>query len=276
MTTSFEDATLLLGLGAARTGTRWMSGYFSSHPQILMSPIRVLHYFDARIEPARYGKHNAAFEERLRKMQSMGRRNRPLEDRVRMISDDAAYLDYFRNQWAGEEVFCDVTPSYSNLDEQAFRCMHSTHSRVRFLFVMRNPIDRLWSSICMDHDRTNRPPDERYRELDARVSHEGQWRDYVETCTRLDAAVPAEAVKYLFFEHLFDRRTIDELCDFIGVERVDADIMNPLNQSSKSGLDATLRERAYRRFEPVYRFVHDRYGGDLPKSWLDDIERYST
>src|SRR5215204_2708972 len=105
----FEDTPLLIGLGAARTGTRWLSGYFADHPDILMSRIRVLHYFDARYQPEQYARFNDKFEARLRRL--VDRRNgtepdgqsRPkdfdtLQNRVRMMEDERAYVDYFRKR----------------------------------------------------------------------------------------------------------------------------------------------------------------------------------
>src|SRR3712207_1827826 len=154
--TRFEDATLLVGLGAPRTGTRWLSSYFTGHPQVLMSPIRVLHFFDACLHPAQYGHHNTWFREYLKEVEEKcaaieksGAKPPPsleaLRLRVRMIEDQSAYLEYFRTFWRGERVFCDITPGYSALERQAFSDMTRAHRRVKFLFTLRNPIDRLWS-----------------------------------------------------------------------------------------------------------------------------------
>src|SRR4051812_26100226 len=100
--TAFEDTILAIGIGAPRTGTRWMSNYFENHPQILMSPIRVLHYFDARHDPEAAAEYNQHFRQRL---DGLLKRNADenkvavMRDRVAMIDDESGYLRYFRNRW---------------------------------------------------------------------------------------------------------------------------------------------------------------------------------
>lgn len=289
MTRSFEDTTLLIGLGAARTGTLWLSNYFSSHPEILMSPIRVLHYFDAHYDPRRYGRYDRQFEARLRQKAEKRAHKKPseadvaalesfetLRDRVRMITEEGAYIDYFHKRWQGETVFADITPSYCFLEPAAFAGMAKTHGRVRFLFVMRNPIDRFWSGLRLR--RTNDPQVDVYQVIDKwlRPRKPMQDRDYKTTMVNLDSVVPAEAVKYIFFENLFDMESIAGLCQFAGVSTSPAKVDAAMNQSESMPLDAERRRLAYRRFEPTYRYLFERYDGRLPQSWLDDMERFST
>ena len=68
-----------------------------------------------------------------------------LRERLDMKDDPAAYLDFFRRRWSGEKVFADVSPSYYIAGRDAYRRMRDIHPRVRFLLVLRNPIDRFWS-----------------------------------------------------------------------------------------------------------------------------------
>ncbi|MGI9170411.1 MAG: sulfotransferase, partial [Caulobacteraceae bacterium] len=148
----FEKTTLLIGLGAPHTGSRWLSNYFTQHGEILMSPIRVLHFFD---QTDKYDRH---FEDMLRRAEGRlaetaepGAPTPPsivqLRDRVRMSGDPKAYIDYFRTRWSGEKVLADITPSYYVAGRDVFSRMREVHPTVRFLFVMRNPIDRFWSEM---------------------------------------------------------------------------------------------------------------------------------
>src|SRR5262249_18436962 len=102
----FDSAKLVVGLGAARTGTAWMSAYFSKHPDVLMSPLRVLHYFDVRYQPEEYGFHEERFAGRLhsRTPKASGANDTELDalrDRVEMLHQADGFLHYFRKRWSG-------------------------------------------------------------------------------------------------------------------------------------------------------------------------------
>ncbi len=285
---SFDDTTLLIGLGAARTGTRWLSNYFTKHADVLMSPIRVLHYFDAQYEPDQYGRFHEHFDERLSRIDLRKHERRvkrqtdiaahepeplsALRDRVRMREGDAAYIDYFRRRWSGQAVICDITPSYAFLGAGTFAAMFRIHPRVKFLFMMRNPIDRFWSTFTKQ--RTADPDFDPYADFDEKVR--GKFsKDYQHTVAGLEATVPPEAVKYMFFEEFFNERSIADLTAFLGVSAAAAEFEVRLNRSESFPLDQERRAIAYKAFEPVYRFVYERYGGRIPQNWLADMERFS-
>lgn len=285
MANSFEDAKLVLGLGAPRTGTKWMSNYFTSHPEILMSPIRVLHYFDARHNPKSAEQYNTQFQERFAKAAANAGPKRAqhvdqLRDRVAMITDEGAYLDFFRKRWTGEKAFADITPAYWLLGPDAYKDMLKTHPNVKFLFVMRNPIDRYWSGLRLKQMRD--PTVDAMEKFDRRAlsgprepRENDERQDYRATITNLESAVPAGAIKYFFFERLFNMQAIEELCDFLGVKVHPAPVETAVNQSDPMPLDAGRRRGGFKAFESDYRFISEKFNGDLPESWLDDISRFS-
>ncbi len=47
-------------------------------------------------------------------------------------------------------AFGDMTPAYCLLTAEAFEAMRRMHPRTQFFFVMRDPVDRLWSAIRMN------------------------------------------------------------------------------------------------------------------------------
>ena len=40
----------------------------------------------------------------------------------------------------------EVAPSYAVLDDDAFRRIHHMNAQIRLIFVMRDPVDRCWST----------------------------------------------------------------------------------------------------------------------------------
>lgn len=59
-----------LGVGAQKAGTSWIGKYLNSHPQVFMSPIKELHYFDCKYLPEfRYLKNK--FKKRLENAENL-------------------------------------------------------------------------------------------------------------------------------------------------------------------------------------------------------------
>lgn len=245
-----------------------------------MSPIRVLHFFDNS------EKWNSHYMDRLREAEARfaakaspgskpGEGLIQLRERARMIEDPGAYLDFFRRRWSGQKVFCDVTPAYYHLDREAFARMHAHHPSVKMFFVMRNPIDRFWSEIRMNlmYD----PQFDALGSLDSVLRSKSAWPGgYIHTIENLEAAVPAGDFRVLFFEDLFKPGTIEDFCRFLGIAPIPAEIGTAMNQAESIPLDEARRGALYRRFAPVFRFVHERYRGKIPQSWLDDMERFGS
>jgi hypothetical protein len=278
---AFDDTTLFIGLGPPRSGSRWLSNYLAHHSDVLMSPIPILNYFT---KEARFHEY---FETALRSQEEkfgikVASNTQPLpaslerlRDRVRMNHDPAAYLEYFRKRWSSERVIADVTPSYYVEDRDMFARMRDAHGKVRFLLVLRNPIDRIWSGmrLAQMQDPTLDPVARLDSLLMGKVP---PWRrNYVTTLTDLDAVVPGAEVKVNFFEEMFNVAAMSGLCDFLGVETEPADFSAVMNRSEGASLDAERRGGLYAKFEPIYRYVRERYGR-LPDSWIEDMERFGS
>ena len=276
---TFENACLVIGLGAARTGTKWMSGYFAAHPDVLM-PERLMHFFDTDQQ------FNELYRSRLARATAKMGGEKPgrdgktseklknLQDRVGMIGDPAKYIEFYRTRWSCERAFADITPSYCQLASEAYERMICIHSNVRFLFVMRNPIDRIWSDLRVRAQRDNTLSP--YAALDERLSSsKSTWPNpYRRALDNLEAVIPAHAARVFFFEELFKQESISSLCDFIGVRRYPAEIDVPQNQADPYPLDRERRHLMYRKFAGVFEYVGQRYGDRLPECWRQDMKEF--
>lgn len=275
---SFDQSTLLIGLGAPHSGSDWMVDYLSNHPDVLVPSMVAFHYFGAT------DKRNAKYAERLAAAQQWNEEHAGaarkdelavLSDRVRMIEDKGAYLDFFRKRWEGEKIYCDITTSYYMLDREAFFRMRAANARVKFLLLMRNPIDRIWSQLCAD--QTSNPsfdPAKRLDHLLGRASALWQ-RNYIGALRNLDAVAGAEASHVIFSEELFAAETIEKLCDFLEVARRIAE-SPPTGWPDSAPLDLDRRAAVYRHLKPVYDFVHDRFEGAIPPTWLSDMKQFGS
>jgi hypothetical protein len=280
MTKSFEEAILLIGLGAPRTGTKWMYEYFQSHPGVLTSPLRLLHFFNEKHDEQ--GKLDVAahFRMRLADIEALGDRphladlHRALAERVAMGGDTGLYMDHFRRRWIGQEAMVDITPRYSSLPARAFADMARAHPRVRFLFVMRDPVDWFWSIMRL-HLQDD-PGCDLERATRSALTH-GDWRrivgaDYLQTIERLESAAPAGSIQYAFYEELFGHASMTEICAFVDVADYPADTTSIANQGPRRRLGDDLRGAILEAMQPLYEAVGEKLGR-LPRAWQSERRR---
>ncbi len=162
-----------LCIGAQKAGTSWLYAHLSRHPQIWMSPLKELHYFD------RASKYASSCElsisspvNRLLKMTPNERE--VFKKRIKLIvknlkrSDfrtaawwhnwtfghynDNWYINLYRNR-EPHQICGEITPSYSILDSSDIEKIKRMNQDIKLIFMMRNPVDRAWSMARFDEGR---------------------------------------------------------------------------------------------------------------------------
>ena len=264
-------------IGAQKAGTTWLHQYLAQHPEVSTGPLKEYHYFNKFHGELAEGGARPGWQ-RLRRLLALAavlrRAGRPsgyLRSFFAALRGQGDYLSLVRGDRPGAKAFGDVTPIYSLLGRAAFAEMAATYPRTRFVFIMRDPVDRLWSHVRMRARRMKLAPGE--AEFDKMVfSRLDDPRflgrsNYARTITELEAAVPREQILYLFYEDLFRDESLQRLCDFLGLgfqpgtydERVFAGI------SADAPQDWLLAARA--KLAPVYDFATARFGDAVPASW---------
>jgi hypothetical protein len=213
-----EKGPDFLVIGAQRAGTTWLHRVLSQHPELWLPPVKELHYFD------KLDTRRTAFDPKERKrvrlsgLKSMdpwllrywfGRR------------DDDWYGRLFHDAKAKGFITGEITPAYATLNEKVLRRIHRMNDKIRLIFIMRDPVDRVWSAVNnaarkgVADASTVETALERARETGAQARSA-----FADTIARLEAIFPRSQVHYCFFEDLRDRPdalTADVLT-FLGVE----------------------------------------------------------
>lgn len=156
-----------LGIGAQKAGTTWLYRNLEAHPEIWMPPRKEIHYFDARNRQGRgllYGLFGRSDEDRNWRGRIFGSVKAHALDKPSLENllwdlryhtgglDDEWYASLFEP--GKGKVAGDITPSYSVLDHDAVARVYDLMPEAKVIFLMRNPIERIWSQIVMSFDRT--------------------------------------------------------------------------------------------------------------------------
>ncbi len=280
--------TLLFCIGAAKSGTSWLFDYLSRHRECHFTAVKELHYFDV-LENEKNLWHRRRMVERLetaKLRQIVAGEDASNVYRERLISDlqtwlslfdgrkanDSGYLTFLGEGSNGARVIGDFTPSYALLKEKTLRRMAALGERVRFVFVMREPVERLWSNIRMSVGRDN--PAGLEKTLQAFLNGEERGlalrSNYRRTLTRLLAAVPRTSLHLEFYERLFSPQAIEQLCSFLGIAPQPAQFDRLVHAGAPAALNPAMRARLQTALKPQYNFV-DKLLGGLPAEWTDKM-----
>lgn len=186
------------------------------------------------------------------------------------IRDLDSYVDYVTRNGRDAAAFGEITPSYALLPSEAFVEMDSALPGARYIFIMRDPVDRLWSQVCYWYqasEKLKKNPDvvfQRALQFPAYV----QRSEYRRTIAQLESVIPADRILYLFFESLVSPESgpaeIRRIESFLGLqprESTGERFERRVNASStEKKLSARNEEPALELFAPEYEYVRERFG----------------
>lgn len=283
--------TILLGVGATKSGTSWLYRYLADHPECHFRTIKELHYFDA----LERGTLDRQIEERTRERDAIRARiasgragaaaGERLADREEWLSvldarreDHDAYLGYLDRGVGGRRVVGEITPSYALLPEERLRAMAGLGGRdIRMIYLLRDPVERLWSHVRMIAGRraddgavTRRRCDRILKRTmtgeEGEISARG---DYRAALTKLMRAVDPARLLVLVFEDLVNGDAVARLCAFLGIAPRSPDLA-PVHTGQPMRMTADQRRAARAWLADQYDFVPEALGY-RPAAWAYDL-----
>lgn len=275
---------LIFGIGAAKSGTSWLWEYLYHHGQTSIRAVKELHYFDVLERGGKTWAQDVLRREvdEAKALAAAGSirpfRAKRLIDGQEWLKrfdgktrDDAAYLDFLGLGQGAARVVGDFTPSYGLLREETYAQMANMAEDVRFVFLIRDPVARLWSNVRMDAGAGADAAtlDRLLTEVMETPGHEIALRsNYRRTLNRLLSVVPAERVHIEFYERLFTPEAIARLCAFLGIDPEPADFGKVVWGGTPAVLPAGRIGQMAAFLQPQYNFI-EKMMGDLPAEWAE-------
>lgn len=279
--------TLIYCVGAAKAGTSWLFDYLFGHPECYFTPVKELHYWDAlefgrgrfyrdqipaRIEDIR-GRYEVTDGDAQRAYQelNMASNQRWYDTFDGKTRNDAAYLDFLGMNASDAKVVGDFTPAYGTLSVKWFSEMAKVCEGSKFVMILREPVDRLWSHFRMDAgsgaEATQAALDKMDAFLDGGEKAVAMRSNYRRTINRLVEAVGRERLHIEFYERLFSQEAIARFCAFLGIAPQEAAFSRKVHGTvQQSELDPARRAKAQAVLKPQYNFI-DRFMGEVPGEW---------
>lgn len=284
------DVTLLFGIGATKAGTSWLHAWLADHPEVHLWRHKELHYFDAH-EFGNLGRQVAAARDRRTRIAA--RRDAATDpERITALGDavaefdrylalmatpgidPAAYLRFLTERRGTAHVVGDVTPAYALLPVERLRFMAALNPVSRFVYLLRDPVERLWSNVRAMAGQKGGTATEvatrATRIFDRWTRGEEQAvaarSDYGGALRRLFAAVPERSRHVGFYEDLFGGAEAARISAFLGIANRPAPVDRAVNQGPAVALDPARRAIAAERLAAQYDEVKSLIGR-VPDRW---------
>ena len=282
---SHRTGTFLLGVGAMKAGTTWLHDYLAASPQCDPGVRKEYHVFDSldlAKEPYLLRRMVAKARASLDEVEH-GRATDPTYlVQSAMIADEQLYFDYFTALFSRSpqtRLTLDITPGYALLSTARLAAIRSSMEqrgvRPVAVFLMRDPVERIWSQVRMQKRRRPEQNPGTAEELVAQRYAEPAYAErtrYEVTVRSLDEAF-GEAAGYAFYEELFDPATAERelraLCVLAGIDYREPDLGARFNVSPRSAElpESTVRAVA-EHYRAAYELVASRFPDrDLARIW---------
>jgi hypothetical protein len=210
------DGPDFLGIGAQKAGTSWLHANLAQHPRVRFPAGKEVHFWD--------------------------------RDRARGVP-------WYRERFAGAPADArlgDVTPAYAMLAPEVVAEIAREFPRLRLFFLLRDPVERAWSSARMALARAEMELDEasdawfvdHFRSRGSRARG-----DYATTLDRWLAEFPRAALLILRYEDLAAQPEVvaRAACAHLGLDA------EPLLRPENPWLRARVREGDRAELRPALR-----------------------
>lgn len=278
-----------LGIGAQKSGTTWLHRNMNTHPEIWMPTRKELHYFDEKIKDASLPVLRTRL---LGKRPADQRWRKQLKNRIRIdvkqrsVSELRQDLHYFLRR-PGDEWYSklfepgrgmvkgEITPAYSMLEPDMISHVHSLMPETRLIFMMRNPIERVWSHNVMNLDSVQKgsassaSQDEIIKNIQRKDSR--QLTNFPQILDNWASFYPEEQIFVCFMEDISfcPKILMRQLYRFLGADpnaehRI---IRRKIHTRSAETMPTHIAARIAEMYEDTFQKLSDRFGG-YASFWL--------
>ena len=290
-----DNKTLMFGVGATKAGTSWLHRYLYDHPECALPNIKELHYFNRANE-----KHREKEIVRLETVRAnllakslisgntnpamLNKRIDEVEDWIDVMKlktpDTDLYRQFLlRDTTEQTRLVGDITPAYGLMDAPTLIRMRDMAPDTRFVVLLRDPLDRVWSNLRMmagwrvkeGEDLGSKANHLFSRLLKGQEEGVAKRSDYTGMLTRLQDVVPRNRIFVGFYESLFTQVCVDKICKFLGLSPRIGEFDRVIHASQPATLDPSRALAVREMLIPHYDYVQQLMG-DVPTRWHQNRE----
>lgn len=261
-----------------------------------MTPVKEVHYFDKRHLPRSknpfYRSHLRKRMRRYKRLQTYRDALRPGDSGfLRNLSWDAHFFlprrdnDWYRGVFRPEpgQIAGEITPAYSTMKVRVVKEIHGINPAMRIIYLLRDPIERSWSSALMSLAKRGGRPVESVTDDELIKHFEGAGHtlrsDYLRTLDNWEGVFGRDQIFVGFLDEIQNdpRDLLLRIFRFLGVSadesHIPASVSARLNTSprAKSAIPEQYRSHLARMYLPQLEELSERFG-EPTTGWLRRAE----
>lgn len=271
---------LYLNVGAMKAGTTWLYQQLENHPEISFVPEKELHYFSAVTGGWDLIDHDARIQKFF-----ININNKDFERLKETINGAAWYAKYASSSIVNDEwyqsLFDGVKGKYcadfcnlnSQLDSEGWQRVRQNYTnQLKVTYCLRDPFKRAWSHYKFHQEwigNGNKIIELGIDEFKLFLNQD--WFKkityYHDVIGTLRENLRDDEFKVFFFEDFRSapQTTLNQLCSFLGIKNVKAQISKEkINQSQSLKIPSQWEDYLWNFLEPVYASL-DKSGLTHPK-----------
>lgn len=268
----------IIGIGAQKAGTTWMSQMLAQHPKIWTPPFKEVQFFSHRyVEEHRQWLpwHFRRSRENIKKRWDA--RDLPVPRGLTAYMDDITADPMFTNDWY-RRVFApaprgsqpmDISPEYSTIPDEGVEFVRSFLPRARFIYIIRHPVDRVISQMKMHMMRKKTTPQGLQPWLDLLEAEPALFNrgDYAAYVPRWTSRFGPDQLLILPFGRIAadPAGLLAQIEDFLGLPHYDYSGLHRKVFAAPGDLSAPgeLREVIRARLQPQFDFLEAAFPADF-------------
>lgn len=283
-----------LVIGAQKSGTTWLYQNLGTHPQIWLPPEKEIHFFDF---PPLMPFYFLLFSPD-RSIRHWGR-NRMIRDFHKVKNGKQSlswYLRYYllprSKRWYRSlftplqgQVAGEITPRYSALNDNGVKKVHRLMPETKLIYLLRNPIDRMWSDLamfhrsCFGHLGLHSVDESRILSFINNPTHLASSR-YLENLNRWEQYYPEGQIFIGFQDQIRDepQELLKAIYLFLEVDvshQPNANLMNKkVNSHPYPEIPPEIGKLLAEVFIDDLENLHSRFNNPYTDAWLASSQRY--
>lgn len=266
--------SMILGFGAQKAGSSWLYTRLTRSPEVCFVRLKEWHFFDCWLRPdltQDVARIMAQQEERIRQRRPDGERAAAFAARRDALARPEAYLDFFAARLDEQKAMIDISPDYALLEaedmENVAAYFNAAGVRLRPVFIMRDPVDRLFSYARALAEARGADPVKIFRKS-LKAPLVMARSKYETTLQALWSAFSRERVVTGFYETLAgDDAALAGLAAQLGLAPPPQAPAKRINPSPAARLPEELAMEARERLSETYRFMSSEFGAEIPARW---------
>jgi hypothetical protein len=270
--------TFFLGMGQGKAGSTWLYQYLVSHPRVKGGCLKEMHTLAS---PEYFSIAKSVIHMPWYKFEGRTWLREQYTKAWYRVNWDR-YFDHFEDCLStGAQVTGEISPSNQFITADVLQRVkgefEARNIRTVPIFVMRDPIDRLYSNARYISMRSK---DSRYKtdigndyekifESLLNDTGERKYANYKQTLENLDNVFEGRDISVNFFENLFNKESISSICQILNLKYYPAGFAKKVGASPKGdGLSHATIVNAVQHFKSEYEGVAEYFGWEsVNKFW---------